>query len=97
MIYYIDIDGILCTNTHGEYENAQPILENIAKINKLYEKGEKIVLWTARGSKIKRKGLRALTEGQLEDWGVKHHELVLGKPFYDFIIDDKTVDIDNLN
>jgi hypothetical protein len=29
-----------------------------------------------------------LTKNQLTSWGVKHHELILGKPFADIYIDD---------
>jgi len=35
--------------------------------------------------------LYQLTLGQLEDWGVKFHELVMGKLHYDILIDDKSV------
>ena len=30
-----------------------------------------------------------LTKQQLDDWGVKYHELIMGKPHADFFIDDK--------
>ena len=30
-----------------------------------------------------------MTEQQLKQWGVKYSELILGKPAYDMIIDDK--------
>ena len=32
-----------------------------------------------------------LTFQQLQDWGVKFHQLVLGKIYYDILIDDKVV------
>jgi dTDP-glucose 4,6-dehydratase len=88
--YCIDIDGTICTNTDGAYEEARPFLDRIAAINKLYDSGAKIVMFTARGSTT---GLnwRKLTEHQLERWGLKYHELHLGKPFADLYIDDKGV------
>ena len=43
-----DIDGVICTNTWGNYEKAEPILKNIKKINNLYEAGNTIILFTAR-------------------------------------------------
>ena len=49
-IYAFDIDGTICTNTYGEYEKASPILQRIAFINDLYDSGNKIKLFTARGS-----------------------------------------------
>ena len=30
--YVFDIDGTICTNTNGEYENAEPFINNIYKI-----------------------------------------------------------------
>ena len=36
--------------TH-DYTKAKPIQENIDKINKLYDEGNTIVYWTARGSR----------------------------------------------
>lgn len=92
MKYYVDIDGVICTNTYGKYEEAFPIRENIKKINKLYEGGHTITLWTARGTTTKM-NWRELTEKQMEAWGVKYHELKFGKPEYDALIDDRAVNI----
>ena len=50
MIYYVDIDGTICQNTQGKYDQAIPNLERIDKINELYDAGHTIVYWTARGS-----------------------------------------------
>ena len=35
---------------------------------------------------------RDLTKKQLKEWGVKYHDLFLGKPSGDIYIDDKGVD-----
>jgi hypothetical protein len=32
-----------------------------------------------------------LTRQQLEEWGVKYNELIMGKPHADYFIDDKGV------
>ena len=32
-----------------------------------------------------------LTEQQLQEWGCKYHELIMGKPSGDYYIDDKGV------
>ena len=32
-----------------------------------------------------------LTRDQLELWGAKYHDLILGKPVYDLFIDDKCI------
>ena len=91
MIYYVDIDETICKYpVERKYEQAEPIIENILKINKLYENGNTIVYWTARGSTT---GIdwTELTSKQLANWGVKYHELKLGKPHYDVFICDKAI------
>jgi hypothetical protein len=91
MIIYIDIDETICTSPpNRNYAEAVPNMENIAKANKLYEQGNTVVYWTARGSGS---GIdwRAVTEQQFTEWGVKYHELKLGKPIYDLFIDDKNM------
>jgi len=35
-----------------------------------------------------------LTKNQLETWGCKYHELILGKPHADYFIDDKGINSD---
>ena len=91
MIIFVDIDETIC-RYEGErnYKNAIPILENIDKINKLYDMGHNINYWTARGSCS---GIdhTVLTNNQLCEWGVKFHKLFLGKPHYDIFIDDKAI------
>ena len=61
------------------------------KINNLYEEGDTIIYWTARGTET---GLdwREVTENQLKEWGAKYHDLKFGKPAYDLFIDDKNID-----
>ena len=90
-IIFIDIDETICiTPNDRDYTKSNPIPENIAKINRLYEDGNTIIYWTARGSGNK-KDYRDLTENQFKEWGVKYHELRFGKPIYDIIIDDKAI------
>ena len=91
MIIYIDIDETICISPKNrDYTMASPIEENIDKANKLYDEGNTITYWTARGSGS---GIdwREVTEQQLNKWGVKYHELKLGKPIYDLFIDDKNM------
>ena len=94
MIYCIDIDGTLCTNTEGEYEKAEPLPKRIEMANQLYDLGHHIILYTARGSTT---GLdwRSLTERQMLEWGVQYHELILGKPTADIYIDDKALHVND--
>lgn len=90
MDIYVDIDNTICLTTGTDYPNSKPLVNNIEKVNKLFDEGHHIVYWTARGMKS---GLnwRELTTQQLLDWGAKYHELRLDKPPYDVFIDDKTL------
>jgi hypothetical protein len=98
MIYVIDIDGTVCTNTYGKYEEAIPFTDRIKKINKLFDEGNKIIFFTARGmdslngniAKVYEK-YYVFTNAQLLGWGLKFHQLILGKPAADFYVDDKGV------
>ncbi len=98
MIYCFDIDGTLCSQypESGDYAESTPVLERIAIVNKLYDEGHKIILLTARGMGRTNndqigayKCLYTFTENQLKEWGVKFHELFMGKPEADIFIDDK--------
>jgi carbamoyl-phosphate synthase large subunit len=88
--YCIDIDGTLCHTQGSDYENSVPIIERIRVVNQLFESGNKIILFTARGSTTG-KNWRETTEKQLNSWGLEYHELILGKPFADYYIDDKGI------
>jgi len=100
MVIYIDIDETICFHPEGspnvarDYSLAQPIVDNIKKANDLYDAGNKIVYWTARGA-VSGLDWRDLTTSQLEEWGVKYHELKLDKPYYDLFIDDKVMNTEN--
>jgi len=94
MIYRVDIDGTLCNKTYGNYEKAKPILKEIKKINKLYDEGHQIILWTARGT-LEGKDWRELTKKQMDEWGVKHHKIFFDKPHFDVLFDDKAMNLEN--
>ncbi|CAB4143456.1 hypothetical protein UFOVP447_152 [uncultured Caudovirales phage] len=93
MIYIVDIDNTICwtrRNAQGkwDYPNSKPFQYRIDKINELYDEGNTIIYWTARGSGS---GIdwTELTKQQLDEWGCKYHEVKLGKPSYDVWVDDK--------
>jgi hypothetical protein len=79
-------------------------LKTIDLVNSLYDDGYKIVIYTARGmsqfsgnvveiySKLYNK-----TEEQLKSWGLKYHQLVMGKIHYDLLVDDKVLNYNNIN
>ena len=91
----VDIDGIICQTEGNDYVNAVPIPENIARINKLFDEGNTIIYWTARGS-TSGKNWRDFTFHQLKSWGCKCDNIVLGKMSYDIIVDDKAIKISEL-
>jgi uncharacterized HAD superfamily protein len=101
MIIYVDIDETICEhknsnpNESRDYSKATPLIDNISLVNNLYDEGNEIIYWTARGSGT---GLdwTELTKNQLEEWNVKHHELKMGKPHYDLLICDKTKRIEEI-
>ena len=91
MIVYIDIDETIAqTPEDRNYSLSTPMRENIKKANKYYEEGHTVIYWTARGSGS---GIDwyDITKDQLNSWGVKYHDLKLGKPIYDLFIDDKAM------
>ena len=101
MKYVVDIDGTICTNgdcSSCQYEGSTPILERIEKINSLYDEGHIIKYFTARGmgrynddTEKARDKFYNLTKMQLDIWGCKYHQLILGKPSADIYIDDKSI------
>lgn len=92
-----DLDGVICITKGGDYENSVPIKKNIKKINKLYKK-YKIIIFTARymgrtnGNKKKAENIgKKFTLNQLNKWMVKYDNFYMGKPPYDYYVDDKSI------
>lgn len=91
MIYCFDLDGTICTNTNGSYEQAEPFYDRIDTINKLYDQGNIIIINTARGYTT---GINwtDLTIKQLREWKINYHELYVGNKINaDLYIDDKGI------
>jgi len=94
--FCFDIDGVIATLVPiSRYDQAQPQSATIELINHLYDLGHRIILFTARGSAT---GMdwSEVTRKQMNDWGVKYHELLFGKPAADYYIDDKLITIEQL-
>jgi len=103
-LFCFDLDGVICKNTKYKnsnlinYNKSKPIPVAVKAINKLYHDGHTIVIYTARGmtryngniSLVKKK-LFKITTNSLKSWKLKYHKLILGKIYYDFIIDDKSI------
>jgi glycerol-3-phosphate cytidylyltransferase len=92
MIYCFDIDGTICDTNGNDYRNALPFEEVLREINRLYDEGNYIKFFTARGTSS---GIdwTNFTTTQLETWGVRYHELIMNiKPSFDIMVDDRAVD-----
>jgi hypothetical protein len=87
---YVDIDDTICKTNDTDYVNAEPKQIAIDKVNDLYDKGHHITMWTARGT-VTGIDWYDLTLQQLKEWGVKFHQLKMGKPSFDLFIDDKVL------
>jgi len=101
-IIFVDIDETICfykeeipLDGKKNYFEAIPDYENIKKINKLYEDGNTIVYWTARGS---RSGIDwyEFTKKQLDLWDAKYHKLRCDKPYYDLFVEDRSKRIEEI-
>jgi len=92
MKIYVDIDETICYyDNKRDYNLAKPIFDRIKKINDLYETGNEITYYTARGT-ITGLDWYDITKKQLSKWGCKYHHLSVGqKPAYDLLICDKAV------
>jgi len=94
-----DIDNVICkTNELKNYSKSIPLKKNIKVINKAYNSGFNIILYTARymgrtkGNLTEvNKKIKPLTIKQLKIWGVKYHKIYFGKPSFDLFIDDKSI------
>ena len=99
-----DLDGVIATIVRGSsnpvvrYRQAKPIEKMIKVVNSLFDEGNYIIIYTARGmstysgdSSLAYHHLFSLTREQLKEWGVKYHQLVMGKIHYDVLIDDKAI------
>lgn len=92
MKIFVDLDNTLCyTDDTHDYYKSKPYIFAINEVNKLYDIGNTITIYTARGSSS---GIdwSELTKNQLKEWNVKYHNLIdKGKPSWDLLIDDKVL------
>tara|TARA_B100001057_G_scaffold500491_1_gene615860 strand:+ start:7087 stop:7440 length:354 start_codon:yes stop_codon:yes gene_type:complete len=97
-IFCFDIDNTICKTVGSDYKNSKPKKKIINKINKLYNNGHTIKIYTARYMgrnkdnvyKANKQGYRK-TYNQLIKWGLKFHKLSISKPSSDVYIDDKAL------
>lgn len=93
--YLIDIDQTISKTDGLAYERAEPILNNINTVNRLFDEGNTIIIWTGRGlSKGPEESLKIMqmTRNQLRKWNVKFHKFIQKPVDFDFVIDDKAIE-----
>ena len=94
--FVFDIDDTICYTKKRNYLESKPDNEMIKKVNKLYDEGNKIILFTSRGMVSCNGNVEKAiekNEGILRKWleenNVKYNHLYFGKPIADFYIDDR--------
>lgn len=83
----IDMDGTICTE-EKTYSRclAKPKEGAIETINKLYDQGHTIIIYSARTWME-----FEMTSAWLLEHQIKYHQLVMGKPIGDVWIDDRAL------
>jgi hydroxymethylpyrimidine pyrophosphatase-like HAD family hydrolase len=83
----IDLDGTICTEEKTFSRSlAVPLDGAIETINKLYDSGNTIIIYSARTWME-----FEMTANWLNKFQIKYHQLVLGKPIGDLWIDDRAI------
>ena len=92
MRWCMDLDNTLVNTTGSDYKNSTPIPEAIEKVRKYKDRGDHIIIMTARGSGSKT-DWREFTAKQLDDFGIPYDQLIVGlKPGgVDVFVDDKAI------
>ena len=97
LIFCFDIDNTICSTKNMDYKTSKPNKKIINKINKLFDQGHVIKIYTARYmGKYKDNYIMANKKGykkiksQLRKWGLKFNELFF-KPHADFYVDDRFI------
>ena len=88
----MDLDNTLVKTEGSDYKNSTPIPKAIEKIRQYKERGDHIIIMTARGAGSKT-DWRDFTEKQLNDFGIPYDQLIVGlKPGgVDVFVDDKAI------
>jgi len=105
-IYCFDLDHTLCIpdtssdDSKIKYVKAEPISEIISLVNKLHSSGNKIIIHTSRRMLTHNGNISnviedvgEITENWLEYHNVLYDELIFGKPYADFYVDDKAINV----
>jgi len=82
--YFKDLWEMTFLDLEKVYENVKPRKDIIKKVNRLYDRGFIIYIFTSRYDLYQH-----LTKHWLKKHGVKYHYFIMNKNFYDILIDDK--------
>jgi len=95
----IDLDGTITENYDFKgiwdltpnqlsniYRKLKPNNKIIKIVNKLFNKGYTVFIFTSRSNMY-----QSITKSWLNKYKVKYHYLVVDKPYYEWIIDDKSI------
>lgn len=89
----IDMDGTICTEEKTFSRSlAKPKEGAVESINRLYDQGHTIIIYSARTWME-----YEMTSVWLKNHGVKFHQLIMGKPIGDYWIDDRAIRFENWN
>lgn len=95
-----DLDNTLVSSPaiKGDYSTVRPILKNIEYLRFLKKVGHTIIIYTARRMKTHNgnvgkviQDIAKITINTLEKFDIPYDELIFGKPYADFYIDDLAV------
>jgi hypothetical protein len=87
----IDLDGTICSEEKTFSRSmAKPIAGAQASINRLYDEGHIIIIYTSRTWME-----FEMTTDWLKKYNFKYHQLFMGKPIGDVWIDDRALKFEN--
>lgn len=96
-ILCFDLDNTLCKTIGNDYQKAKPLKKKILFVNSLKKKYY-IKIFTSRfmgrsneNNLLASKKGYEFTRKQLLLWKLKYDELIFGKPSYDLLVDDKSL------
>tara|TARA_R100000234_G_scaffold20772_1_gene11757 strand:- start:6279 stop:6740 length:462 start_codon:yes stop_codon:yes gene_type:complete len=90
--WLFDLDNTLVKTTGSNYKDSTPIPEAVDKVREYKERGDHIIIMTARGSSSKT-DWRDFTAKQLDEFNIPYDQLIVGlKPGgVDYFVDDKAI------
>ena len=93
--YCFDLDGVICKTKKNYYTKSKPIKSSIKVINKLYDEGNYIFIYTSRfmgrskeNIKLANKKGYELTLNQLKKWNLKFHKLLMPQLYLTLVCQD---------